>query len=114
MLGQSGPPIGLVAREPILPPDSATRLLGEIRQSVPRLPSLPTSTVMPISPILGETLASASVLREKLKSAEVTPLHLLAVMLARSNERIQMLRDAGITEEKLIETIRREGRSRGQ
>lgn len=57
---------------------------------------------------MGETLAAAIDLREKLQSKEVTPLHLLAALLAGSHQTVQTLRDAGITKEKVIDRIRNE------
>jgi len=63
---------------------------------------------MAISPALGETLAAASDLKEKLQSKEVTPLHLLAVLLAGSHKWVQALRDAGITEEDVLDVIGKE------
>jgi ATP-dependent Clp protease ATP-binding subunit ClpA len=109
MLGRTGPVIfGLTTHQPFLPPDAATSLLESIQRSLPRSQSIPTSADMAISPALGQTLAAASDLREKLQSKEVTPLHLLAVLLAGSHKRVQALRDAGITEEKILDVIRRE------
>jgi len=106
--GEAGTFIGLMTHQPFLPPDAATSLLENIRRSLPRSQSIPTSADMAISPALGETLAAAIDLREKLQSKEVTPLHLLAVLLAGSHQRVQALRDAGITEEQVLDVIRRE------
>jgi len=100
MLGETGKFIGLTTHQPFLPPAAATSLLESIQQSLPQSQSIPTSADMAISPALGETLAAAIDLREKLQSKEVTPLHLLAVLLAGSHQRVQALRDAGISEEK--------------
>ena len=107
MLGETGKFIGLTTHQPFLPA-AATSLLESIQQSQPQSQSIPTSADMAISPALGETLAAAIDLREKLQSKEVTPLHLLAVLLAGSHQRVQALRDAGITEEQVLDVIRRE------
>jgi Clp amino terminal domain, pathogenicity island component len=56
------------------------------------------------------SLAAAGALREKLQSKKVTPLHLLAALLAGSHNRVQALQEAGITEEKVLDAIRREDR----
>lgn len=109
-LGETGRVIGLTAHRPFLPPDAATSLLESIQRSLPRSQSIPTSADMAISPSLGETLGAAIELREKLQSKEVTPLHLLAVLLSGSHKGVQGLRDAGITEENIVDVIRREDR----
>jgi hypothetical protein len=85
MLGETGKFIGLTTHQPFLP--AATSLLESIQQSLPQSQSIPTSADMAISP---------------------APLHLLAVLLAGSHQRVQALRDAGISEEKVLDVIRRE------
>jgi hypothetical protein len=87
MLGETGKFIGLTTHQPFLPPAAATSLLESIQQSLPQSQSIPTSADMAISP---------------------APLHLLAVLLAGSHQRVQALRDAGISEEKVLDVIRRE------
>jgi hypothetical protein len=61
-----------------------------------------------ISAELGTTLTLAIELREKIKSLEVTPFHLWAVLVAGADSRLQCLRDAGITEDKVLNVIRSE------
>jgi hypothetical protein len=108
-LPRGGPPLGWTPHLPFLPADAATILLESIERSLPRSSSMPASKDMDISPVLGRTLATANDLREKLQSKEITPLHLLAAVLAGSHARVQTLRDAGITEEKVIGVILSEG-----
>jgi hypothetical protein len=62
---------------------------------------------MGLSPALKETLAAASDLKKRLRSKKLTPLHLLAALLAGSYNRVQALQEAGITEEKVLDAIRR-------
>ncbi|PYX86018.1 MAG: hypothetical protein DMG70_01705 [Acidobacteria bacterium] len=100
---------GSTRHQPFLPADVATILLEKIQGAMPRSSSIPTSADMGISSVLRQTLAAASDLRERLQSEQVTPLHLLAVVLAGSHPGVQMLRDAGITEEKVIGVLRSEG-----
>jgi Clp amino terminal domain, pathogenicity island component len=64
---------------------------------------------MPISSGLGEILAAASDLRQKLQSKEVTPLHLLAVTMRESHSGVYALRDVGITEEEVLKAIEDQG-----
>jgi len=107
LLGESGRFIGSTTHQPFLPPDAATSLLESIQRSLPRSESIPTAADMAISLALRETLGAASDLREKLQSKEVTPLHLLAVLLSGSHKGVQALRDAGITEENVLDVIRK-------
>jgi hypothetical protein len=105
--GGGGQVVGVTTHQPFFSPDVATTLLENIRRSLPRSESIPTSVDMAISPALGETLGAARDLREKLQSKEVTPLHLLAALLSGTQSG-EALRDAGITEEKVFDAIRRE------
>jgi hypothetical protein len=109
-LGMTGEFMGSPEHYPFLPRDTANSVLESIHQSLPRSQPIPNSTDMPISSGLGEILAAASDLRQKLQSKEVTPLHLLAVLLSGSHKGVQALRDAGITEENVLDVIRREDR----
>lgn len=104
---ECGNSLGLTTHQPFLLPAAAASLLENIRRSLPRSGSIPTSADVAISPAVGETLGSASDLREKLQSKEVTPLHLLAALLAATHNGVQALRDAGITEEDVLDAIRR-------
>ena len=107
-LGMDGQFMDSPEHHAFLPPDTATSVLENIHQSHPRSQPIPQSTDMPISSSLGEILAAASELTKQLQSKEVTPLHLLAVMMRRSNSGIEVLRYAGITEEEVLKVIRKE------
>jgi hypothetical protein len=50
----------------------------------------------------------ANDLQQKFQSKQVTPLHLLAAVLAGSTKGVLSLRDAGITQETVIDAIRKE------
>lgn len=93
---------------PFLPPDAASSLLENIQRSEPQSQAIPTFADMGLSPALEETLAAASDLKKMLQSKRLTPLHLLAALLAGSTKKVQALLDAGITEEKVLDVIRRE------
>jgi ATP-dependent Clp protease ATP-binding subunit ClpA len=95
---------------PFLTPDAASSLLENIRGSAPQSDAVPTSADMGLSPALKETLAAASDLKKMLQSKKLTPLHLLAALLAGSHNRVQALQEAGITEEKVLDAIRSEDR----
>jgi ATP-dependent Clp protease ATP-binding subunit ClpC len=91
-----------------LPAEVAVRLLAEIRDALPRRQSIPTSADMPISPSLSLVLGVANDLQQKSQSKQVTPLHLLAAVLAGSTKGVLSLREAGITQETVIDAIRKE------
>src|SRR5207244_11987878 len=63
--GETGTFIGLTTHQPFLPPDAATSLLENIRRSLPRSQSIPTSADIAISPAPGVTLAADSGLKEQ-------------------------------------------------
>src|SRR5215469_8578431 len=106
-LGMQGQFMDSPEHHAFLPPDAATNVLENIHRSRPRSQPIPHSTDMPISSDLGKIFAAASELRKELQSKEVTPLHLLAVTMRRSNSGIQALRDVGITEEDVLRAIRK-------
>lgn len=105
--GEAGTVVCLKPHQSFLPTDLATSVLEE-QQALPRSQPVADSTDMSISAELGTTLTLAIQLREKLKSQEVTPMHLWAVLLAGADSRLQRLRDAGITEDKVLRAIRSE------
>ena len=106
--GMTGELMVLPQHQPFLPPDAANSVLEMIRESAPRSEPIPQSKDMSISPDLREILATASNLKEELNSKEVTPLHLLTVMIRGAHIGAQAVRDCGITEENLLTAIRRE------
>jgi hypothetical protein len=91
-----------------LPAEVAVKLLAEIQDVLPRRQSIPNSTDMPISPPLSLVLGGANDLQQKSQSKRVTPLHLLAAVLAGSTKGVLSLREAGITQETVIEAIGKE------
>jgi hypothetical protein len=104
-LGSSGTLAGQKSHPAFLPSENAAHLLETLHQT-PRSQAIATSTDMQISPALSETLAAASDLKETLQK-ELTPLHLLAAVLRQSTEGAPLLREIGITEDQIIEAIRR-------
>jgi Clp amino terminal domain, pathogenicity island component len=110
MLGITGQFVPATSHHPFLPPNAASSLLENIKRCAPLSPAIPTSADMGLSPALKETLAAASDLKKRLRSKKLTPLRLLAALLAGSHNRVQALQEAGVTEEKIVEAIRREDR----
>lgn len=107
-LGMTGQLMALLKHQPFLTRNAATSVLESIHELLPRSQPIPNSTDMPISPALGETLVAATDLGKSLQSKEVTPLHLLAVMMRGSHRGVEALRDAGITEKEVLNAIRKE------
>jgi hypothetical protein len=107
-LGRDGELMVLPKHQPFLPPDAATNVLESIRQLLPRSQFIPDSADMPISSGLAEALAAATDLGKTLQTKEVTPLHLLAVLMRGSHKGVKALREAGITEEEIVKVIRKE------
>jgi ATP-dependent Clp protease ATP-binding subunit ClpA len=91
---------------PFFPPDVAAMLLAKIDESSPHSDPIPMSTDMPTSSELTQVLNAAQDLRRQFQSAKVYPLHLLASALADpSSKASQVLRDAGISSEKVLEAL---------
>ena len=91
-----------------LPAEGAARVIEEIQDASPHRQPIPTSADMSISPALSIVLGVANDLQQKFQSKQVTPLHLLAAVLAGSTKGVLSLRDAGITQETVIDAIRKE------
>jgi Clp amino terminal domain, pathogenicity island component len=104
----SAPGLPFEPHTAFLPAEVAARILVGIQDALPRGQAIPTSADMPISPALSELLGVANDLQQKFQSKQVTPLHLLAAVLAGSTKGVLSLRDAGITEETVIDAIRKE------
>jgi hypothetical protein len=107
-LGRGGELMVLAKHQSFLPPDAAAHVLESIQQLLPRSQFIPESADMPISSGLAETLAAATDLGKTLQTKEVTPLHLLAVLMRGSHKGVQALREAGIIEEEVVKVIRQE------
>lgn len=98
------------AHRPYLPSDVASSVLHRLEGALPRGKPLPSSTDVPMSPDLKETLGTAAGLRERFGQEQVEPLHILAAALAdESNPGVAILRQAGITPEKVLDAMRPTG-----
>jgi hypothetical protein len=91
-----------------LPAEVAVKLLAEIHDALPRRQPVLASADRPISPALSVILGAANDLQQKIQCKQVTPLHLLAAVLAGSTKGVLSLREAGITQETVIDAIRKE------
>jgi len=88
----------------------ASRVLHKLEGALPRGKPLPSTTDIPMSSDLKATLGTAAGLRERFGQEQVEPLHILAAALANeSNQGVAILRQAGITPEKVLDAIRPTG-----
>lgn len=90
-------------------PDVASETLRKIEELLPKSNPVANSVEIPLSPSLKGTLDFVRVLVERLEQNHVEPLHLLAAVLAEeSSNGARILKDSGITQEKVFEAIRGE------
>ena len=107
------------AHEPFFPPRVAIDLLVKMNGFLPKSNSLPSTTQMQTSPALERVLNAAQQLPAQLNQSKVqirnsatpgmyqavVPLDLLAAALREPCEGTKLLQAAGITEEKVLQTI---------
>jgi ATP-dependent Clp protease ATP-binding subunit ClpC len=92
---------------PFFSPTQAQDLLGSLEKLLPQSQPLATTAEIPISPSLQRIFNSAKALQTSLQHSAVEPLHLLAAALAEeSSPGVQLLHDAGVTEEKVLLALR--------
>jgi len=94
---------------PFLPPDLASDLLARVEALCPRSQPVWAASDMPVSEGVKRAFAEAADLRDKLRQSRVEPLHLLAAIARDEPSRAaQILTEAGVTREKLVNAIREE------
>lgn len=92
---------------PFFSSTQAQELLASLEKLLPQSQPVPTTAEIPISPSLKRAIDSAKALQTSLQHSAVEPLHLLAAALAEeSSPGAQLLRDAGVTEEKVLLALR--------
>jgi ATP-dependent Clp protease ATP-binding subunit ClpA len=98
--------------QPFFAPDLASDVLKEIEELLPHSQPLPTEANMPMSTDLKHTLGAASDIFEALQNKQIEPLHLLAAAVAEElSIGARTLRQAGITQERVLKAIRGEEQS---
>jgi len=128
-LFEESPPGGVPlvsAHEPFLPPKVAVDVLVKMNGILPRSKSLPQTTEMQTSAAYDRVLDAAAKMPSEFQQSEVqirfgtpehppgmyqavVPLDLWAAALREPCEATKMLQEAGITEEKVLQTIRAGG-----
>jgi ATP-dependent Clp protease ATP-binding subunit ClpA len=93
-------------REQFFPSDVADELLAKLKEILPRSSSIPHTTAMHTSPEFQTAIQAAEQLQKEFHQEKVHPLHLLAAALREPCESTKLLQEAGITEKKVILTIR--------
>ncbi len=96
------------SHSPFFPSDIASVLLMKIGELLPRSDPVPSSREMGVSTDLKSLLVEARELQRELRHNEVEPLHLLAAVLRKSSHAVDLLRQAGIYREKVMNTLRKE------
>lgn len=92
---------------PFFSSTQAQELLASLEKLLPQSQPLATTVEIPVSPSLKRAFNSAKALQTTLQHSAVEPLHLLAAALAEeSSPGVQLLRDAGVTEEKVLLALR--------
>jgi hypothetical protein len=92
---------------PFFSPTQAQDLLGSLEKLLPQSQPVATTAEIPVSPSLQRVFNSAKTLQTSLQHNKLRRLHLLAAALAEeSSPSVQLLRDAGVTEEKVLRALR--------
>jgi hypothetical protein len=116
----------VTAHEPFLPPKVAVDVLVRMNAILPRSTSLPRTAEMRTSAAYDRVLGAAAIMPSEFHQSgvqirygspdrppgmyqAVVPLDLLAAALTEQCEATKMLQEAGITEDKVLQTIRAGG-----
>jgi ATP-dependent Clp protease ATP-binding subunit ClpA len=91
-------------QHPFFSAEAASALLDRLESTLPlKTEPIPTSTDMPISPMLSQIFTAALELARELHSDQVGPLHLLAGVLSQESEpSSEILKQVGISREAVI------------
>ena len=92
---------------PFFSSTQAQELLASLEKTLPRSDPIATTVEIPTSLSFQHAIQSAKDLQARLHHSNVEPLHLLAAALTeQSSPGVQLLRDAGVTEEKVLRALR--------
>ena len=101
--------IKIEPHRPFLARDIADRLLSQLEGPCSQTKSLPPRARAPVSDEVKRAFAVADLLRQALQQGAIEPLHLLAAVVgAVPSEAARLFLDAGITPEKMFESLRGE------
>lgn len=95
--------------QPFLPSELANGLLAQVEALCTRSQPVPAASDMPLSEAVKRVFTASASLRDELKQTKVEPLHLLAAVANDQSSRgAEVLRQAGITREKIINAMQQE------
>ncbi len=94
-----------IPRDAFFAADVAADLLAKLNEILPRSNSIPTTSEMHTSPEFERAFDAAEGLGNEFRRSKVHPLHLLAAALREPCQASQMLQEAGITEEKVLQAL---------
>jgi Clp amino terminal domain, pathogenicity island component len=106
-LGVLFPRTAALPHDPFFSPEVAADLSAKLKRILPR--STPRTGELPASPEFERAFDVAEQLRNEFHQGKVQPLHILAAALREPCEATHLLIDAGITEERILQTIRAGG-----
>ena len=87
--------------------DTAAKVLPMLKSAAPHYePGIPLQQAIPLSAGLTRILETAQEIKQRFQQTSITPLHLLAAVIAVGNSRAaDMLHENGISQEKIFEAI---------
>ena len=87
--------------------DTAAKVLPMLKSAAPHYePGIPLQQDIPLSAGLTRILETAQEIKQRFQQPSITPLHLLAAVIAVGNSRAaDMLHENGISQEKIFEAI---------
>jgi hypothetical protein len=92
---------------PFFPPATAGKILTTIENLLPQSGPYTHTIDVPLSPDLERTFDGAKDVRNMFHHKKIEPLHLLAAVLSQeSSQHTNLLREAGITRDMVIERLR--------
>jgi len=84
---------------------TAQRLLALLEEQSSHLQPIPAAADLPLSAGAERILESAVQLKQRFQHKEVRPLHVLAAALAQNSSTKELFREAGVTEDKVLEAV---------
>ena len=105
---QSGP---IRAPEPFFSAELASKVLLRLHNLLPNHEPVADSVDMPVSSGLQQIMEASTTLARELQHNQVQPLHLMAAILAEETSGLaEILKDAGVSREAIIQTLRANSR----
>jgi Clp amino terminal domain, pathogenicity island component len=95
------------SHSPFFPPATASDILTRTESLLPQSEPFTHTIEVPLSPDIERTFDGAKDVRNMFHHKQIEPLHLLAAVLSQeSSQYVELLREAGITREMVMERLR--------